>query len=93
MITQKKLLLLAVFIAFGLILPLQSQASNYYDISEENRPPSAYSNCCCEKENQNDKQIFYTCKLIEGECPENTKHYPGLGIDCPGSLMFTKYKK
>lgn len=78
--------------AFGLAFPLNSQASNYYDISDDHRPPSAFSKCCCSKENENQVQVFYSCELKE-ECNENEKKYPGLGIECPNSLIFTKYNK
>lgn len=89
---QKKQVLLAVIMALGLAFPLAALASNYYDISDDHRPPSAFAKCCCSIQNENQEQVFYVCELKE-ECNENEKKYPGLGIECPGNLIFTKYKK
>ncbi len=68
--------------------------SGYYEVPE-GRPISAFSLCCCKKENENgnEQQTFYSCKPIdERECPENTKQYNVSISQCPSSLMFTKYE-
>ena len=82
-----------IFIIILISAPAFAQSSNFYEVDKEGRPPSAFSLCCCKKENEDPAQTYYTCKLIEEEkCPEETKQYPSKGIDCPASLMVTRYK-
>lgn len=71
-------------------LPSYGQGSGYYDMGLS-RPPSAFSICCCRKEGQNEKQVFYSCEKIESDgCPENTKKYNVSPTQCPATIMFTK---
>ncbi len=87
-------LILFVFVFIvSFSLPSLARDSGYYDISDSNRPPSVFSICCCNKENDDGAQVIYSCNYIEGEkCPENSKQYKTTIGDCPSNLMFTKYK-
>ena len=68
------------------------QESSYYS-TNNGRPPSVYSLCCCKKEGQVQEEIFYSCELLETEtCPDDTKKYPADAINCPSSLIIKKYK-
>ena len=86
--------ILFVFIfIINFALPSLAENSGYYDISDSSRPPSAFSICCCNKENDDGLQVVYSCKYIEAEkCPENSRQYKTVIGDCPSNLMFTKYK-
>ncbi len=67
--------------------------SGYYEVPDSGRPISAFSLCCCKKEDENEQQTFYNCKHVdERECPEGTKQYNASLSQCPSSLMFTKYE-
>ena len=82
---------LALFILY-FILPSFAQDSNYYDVSDSNRPPSAFSICCCSKDNDDGVQVIYSCKYVESEkCPSNLKQYKTATNECPSNLIFTKY--
>ena len=82
------------FVFFISNFSLFAGASSYYDISEDGRPPSVFSLCCCEKERQIEDQAYYTCENFEGEeCPQNKSKYPTQGFNCPSSLIIKKYDK
>ena len=82
---------LVLFILY-FALPSFAQESNYYDVSDSNRPPSAFSICCCSKQNENGVQVIYSCKYVENEkCPSNLKQYKTAINECPGNLIITKY--
>lgn len=84
-----------VCFALGLLLipwPCLAQGSGYYENSESGRPTSAFSLCCCKKENENIKQVYYSCKYEEKECSENTKEYKVNGFECPSNLLLTRYQ-
>ena len=83
-------LLLALFVAL-LYAPAFAQGSGYYENTPQARPPSAFSKCCCHREAQNSKYVFYTCSYFEDNCPDDYKLYNTSGFDCPSNLMFTKY--
>ena len=88
-----KTVALLIFI-FNLSLASYAASSNYYDVSNSNRPPSVFSICCCSKENDEGSQVIYSCKYIEDiKCPENSKQYKTSIGDCPSNLMFTKYSQ
>lgn len=87
-----KYLVLFVFM-FGFICPSYAQDSDNYNDSDSIRPPSAFSICCCEKENDDGSQTVYSCKHVEDEkCPDNTRQYKNFLGDCPSNLMVTKYR-
>ena len=82
----------SILFVFNSVLVSSAEDSNYYDVSDSMRPPSAFSVCCCSKENDDGLQIIYSCKYIEDtKCPENSKQYKTATGDCPSNLMFTKY--
>ena len=63
-----------------------------YHVSDESRPPSVFSLCCCIKESSDDARTIYSCKYLEVEsCPDNSKQYKVPGEGCPSNLIFTKY--
>ena len=66
-------------------------ATGYYEISDQGRPPSVFSICCCKKLDENKLQVNFSCNLTEDEvCPEKTKKYPAKAFDCPHNLILTK---
>lgn len=89
---------LGMYIAWAMILsfslPCYAQGSGYYEIPESGRPRSVFSICCCEKENETENQVLYSCNYVESEvCPFDTQQYKVAVNDCPDSLMYTKYEK
>ncbi len=73
-------------------LAAYAEDSNYYDVSDSTRPPSAFSICCCSKQSNEGFQAIYTCNHIEDEkCPLNTQQYKTTTGDCPSNLIITKY--
>lgn len=85
-------LLALLIVSLNLLLPSYAEDSSYYDVSDSSRPPSVFSICCCNKENDDGFQVVYSCKYVEEpKCPENSKQYKAVTGDCPSNLMFTKY--
>ncbi len=88
----KSILVLLTLLLINTALVSYAEDSNYYDVSDSTRPPSAFSICCCSKENDDGIRVIYTCKYIEDEkCPVNSKQYKNAIGECPGNLIFTKY--
>lgn len=91
-ISRPALLLILLAFVFNLTLCSYAEESNYYDVSDTARPPSAFSICCCLKESDDSLQILYSCKHIEDEkCPLHSRQYKTTTGDCPSNLIFTKY--
>ncbi|OGI06461.1 MAG: hypothetical protein A3I68_04045 [Candidatus Melainabacteria bacterium RIFCSPLOWO2_02_FULL_35_15] len=91
-ISRPALLLMLFAFVFNLALCSYAEESNYYDVSDTARPPSAFSICCCLKESDDSFQVLYSCKYLEDEkCPLHSRQYKTTTGDCPSNLIFTKY--
>ena len=84
-----KFLLLVIISAFSFC-----QCAWGEEGTNSGRPLSAFGICCCKKDSETEKQIFYSCHFTEDRfCSEGTQKYDVAGVDCPSSLIHRRYLK